>query len=143
VDFAQPQLYSQPGGAWSLVNLDTYFMVVWTAHGVRPGTVSTVRLLGHRVAIRPRVLTYLYDYGDGETLRTADPGDTYPAGRVRHAYRADGAVRVRVTARYTADFAIDSGPFRALDDTLDITGPTRTLGIYQARAHLIPNPGED
>ncbi len=140
VDFAKPRLASQPGGGWTLVNLDTYYLVQWPKAGVRPGQVVTVRLLGHRVKIRPRIDTYLYDYGDGQTLRTTDPGAPYPNGRITHAYQHTGDVRVAVTARYTADFAIDHGPYRALDDTIDLTSPTRTITIYEARAHLIPNP---
>ncbi len=143
VAFARPLLASQPQGAWTLVNLDTYYLVQWPKAGVRPGQVVTVRLLGHRVKIRPRIDTYLYDYGDGQTLRTTDPGAPYPNGRITHAYQHTGDVRVAVTARYTADFAIDHGPYRALDDTVDITSPTRTITIYEARAHLIPNPGEE
>lgn len=143
VDFAKPRLLSQPHGGWALVNLDTYYAVAWPDTGVAPKQVATVQLLGHRVAIRPKVLTYEYDFGDGERLRTDDPGAPYPDGKVRHLYGDVGDVRIRVTARYSADFSVDGGAFRALDDTVDIEGATRTLHVYQARAQLVPGPGEE
>jgi hypothetical protein len=143
VDFARPRLLSQPGGGWALVNFDTYYQVGWPEQGVRPQQVATVHLLGHEVAIRPNIVTYEYDYGDGEKARTDDPGGSYPDGVVRHAYRAVGEVTIGVTARYSADFSLDGGAFRGLDDTVDIAGPVRTLRVYQARAQLIPNPGEE
>jgi hypothetical protein len=143
VDFAKPRLLSQPGGGWTLVHLDTYYAVGWPEQGVRPQQVATVHLLGHDVAIRPKVVTYEYDFGDGEVHRTDDPGGPYPGGRVRHQYRNLGDVGIHVTARYSADFSVDGGAFRGLDDTVDIDGPVRTLHVYQARAQLVPNPGEE
>jgi hypothetical protein len=125
-----------------LVNLDTYYGVTWPVEGVGPGQVATVRLLGHEVAIRPRVTVYEYDFGDGQTRRTADPGGPYPNGQVRHLYQQVGPVTVGVAATYTADFSVDGGGFRGLDDTVRIAGPTRTLQVFQARAQLVPNPGE-
>jgi hypothetical protein len=51
-------------------------------------------------------------------------------------------VTIGVAAVYTADFSVDGGGFRGLDDTVRIAGPTRTLQVYQARAQLVPNPDE-
>jgi hypothetical protein len=142
VDFARPRLASQPQGGWALVNLDTYYAVSWPGEGVAPGEVATVNLLGHTVVIRPKVVEYEYDFGDGEVRRTPDAGGPYPDGNVRHLYRRVGPVTVGVTARYSADFSVDGSGFRALDDTVRIAGPTRELQVYQARAQLVPNPGE-
>jgi len=142
VDFARPRLASQPQGGWALVNLDTYYGVSWPAAGVAPGQVATVRLLGHVVGIRPKIVAFDYDFGDGHHERTADPGGPYPDGDVRHLYGAVGPVTIGVAAVYSADFSVDGGGFRALDDTVRIAGPTRTLRVYQARAQLVPNPGE-
>ena len=143
VDFARPRLASQPQGGWALVNLDTYYAVSWPEEGVAPGQVATVRLLGHTVAIRPKVVEYEYDFGDGRVRRTSDAGGPYPDGNVRHLYRRVGPVTVGVTARYSADFSVDGSGFRALDDTVRIAGPTRELQVYEARARLVPNPGEE
>jgi hypothetical protein len=142
VAFAKPRLASQPQGGWALVNLDTYYGVAWPAVGVRPGQVATVRLLGHEVGIRPKIVEFEYDFGDGQRQRTVDPGGPYPDGNVRHLYEQVGPVTIGVAAVYTADFSVDGGGFRGLDDTVRIAGPTRTLQVYQARAELVPNPGE-
>ena len=142
VDFARPTLSSQPQGGWALVNLDTYYAVTWPQQGVGPGQVATVHLLGHTVGIRPKVVEYEYDFGDGQEQRTDDPGGPYPGGNVRHLYEQVGPVTVGVTARYSADFSVDGSGFRALDETVPIAGPTRELQVYEARAQLIPNPGE-
>ena len=143
VDFARPRLASQPQGGWALVNLDTYYAVSWPEEGVAPGQVANVTLLGHTVAIRPKVVEYEYDFGDGRVRRTSDAGGPYPDGNVRHLYRRVGPVTVGVTARYSADFSVDGSGFRALDDTVRIAGPTRELQVYEARAQLVPNPGEE
>ncbi len=143
VDFARPVLLSQPQGGWSLVNLDTYYVVGWSKAGVRAGKQVAVRLLGHRVVIRPKVVRYVYDFGDGQGESTTDPGAPYPDGQVRHRYQRVGPARVGVVARYSADFSVDGGVFRGLDDTVDIASPTRVLQVYEARATLIPNPGEE
>jgi hypothetical protein len=143
VDFARPTLSSQPQGGWALVNLDTYYAVTWPQEGVGPGQVATVNLLGHTVGIRPKVVEYEYDFGDGQRQRTDDPGGPYPNGHVRHLYRQVGPVTIGVTARYTADFNVDGAGFRPLDDTVPIAGPTRQLQVYEARAQLVPNPGEE
>jgi hypothetical protein len=135
-------LASQPQGGWALVNLDTYYAVSWPEEGVAPGQVATVTLLGHTVAIRPKVVEYEYDFGDGQVRRTSDAGGPYPDGNVRHLYRRVGPVTVGVTALYSADFSVDGSGFRALDDTVRIAGPTRELRVYEARAQLVPNPGE-
>jgi hypothetical protein len=143
VHFAKPVLSSQPAGGWTLVNLDTYYAVDWPVVGVEPREVARVHLLGHEVAIRPEVVEYRYDFGDGQTQRTDDPGGAYPSGHVRHRYRSTGDVRISVTARYSAHFSVDGGGFRALDDTVDVAGPARTVAVYEARAELVPNPGEE
>jgi hypothetical protein len=143
VDFARPTLSSQPQGGWALVNLDTYYAVTWPQEGVGPGQVATVNLLGHTVGIRPKVVEYEYDFGDGQRQRTDDAGGPYPNGHVRHLYRQVGPVTIGVTARYTADFNVDGAGFRPLDDTVPIAGPTRQLQVYEARAQLVPNPGEE
>jgi hypothetical protein len=142
IDFAKPGVHSQPEGDWALVNLETYYAVQWPKQGVRPREVATVHLLGHEVAIRPKVVEYVYDFGDGDRRRTADAGGPYPSGKVTHLYERTGEVRIGVAARYSADFSVDGGAFRALDDTVDIAGPARTLTVYEARAELVPNPGE-
>jgi hypothetical protein len=142
VDFARPRLASQPQGGWALVNLDTYYGVSWPAEGVAPGQGGTVRLVGQGAGIRPGGVEYACGFGDGQRQRTADPGGPYPDGNVRHLYQTVGPVTVGVAATYTADFSVDGGGFRALDDTVRIAGPTRTLQVYQARAQLVPNPGE-
>jgi hypothetical protein len=142
VVFARPGVSSEPVGGWALVNLDTYYAVVWPRAGVGPGEVARVRLLGHVVGIRPRVVQYRYVFGDGDSLGTVDAGGRYPWGRVRHRYQQTGRVRVGVSARYSADFSVDGGPFRGLDETVEVAGPTRVLTVYQARAELVPNPDE-
>ena len=142
VGFARPGVSSEPVGGWALVNLDTYVAVAWPRVGVRPGQVATVHLLGHVVGIRPKVVQYTYVFGDGHSLVSDDAGGRYPWGRVRHRYARTGEVRIGVSARYSADFSVDGGPFRGLDDTVEIAGPTRVLTVYQARAELVPNPDE-
>jgi hypothetical protein len=142
VPFAKPRLTVQPDG-WTLVNLDTYYAITWSSRGVRPREVTTVQLLGHEVAIRPKIVRYEYHFGDSSTQRSSDPGGPYPEGIVRHRYQARGNLTIHATARYTADFSVDGGGFQGLDDTIDIPGPSRPLQVYEARAQLVPDTGTE
>ena len=50
--------------------------------------------------------TWTWDFGDGGALSTADPGGLRPHKAVRHTYSRRGLVRVRVSATWSATYAV-------------------------------------
>ena len=118
---------------FTLVNLETYF---WCgdAAGRDCATVGqgeqVITLLGQQVRIRPRIVDYGWDFGDGA-------GQRISAGRARHLYRHAGAVTVTLTLTWTADYALGAGTFQPIDDTTTTTSPPRTLPVREAQAVIV------
>ncbi len=137
LDFAKPQLRIQPEGNVTLVNLPTYYRVEWPAAGVSPTEVASVTILGMRVRIRPAAERYTYRFGDGSSSGpVADAGGTYPRGRIQHSYQQPATAAASVTARYTADFSVNGGPWQPVDDTVSVPGPTFAIDVREARNRL-------
>lgn len=80
--------------------------------GQGSASVSEVfRIAGEAVSLEARP-SWLWNFGDGTTLATSEPGGRYPQSSVAHAYRHAGAFVVEVTAIWSATFVVDGlGPF--------------------------------
>lgn len=115
----------------TLVNLETYF---WCGDAAGRDCAAlgqgerTVTLLGQPVRIRPRIVGYDWDFGDGEQ-----------AGGVRaaHTYRHATTATVTLTLTWTADYALAGGAFQPVDDTTTTTSPPRSLPVREAQAVLV------
>ena len=112
----------------SFVNLETYF---WCGDGA--GTCAalgeaerTVTLLGQAVRIRPRIVSYEWQFGDGSSQSVI-------AGRVAHIYGRQGAMAVSVTLTWTADYAVGGDGFRPIGGTTTTTSPVRLLPVQEAQ----------
>jgi PKD domain len=116
---------------FTLVNLDTYF---WCADAARSCAdigegQRQVTLLGQAVRVRPKILTYTWDFGDGSGQTTT--------GRATHTYRHSGIVTVTVIITWTADYALPGEDFQSLDDTTTTTSPSRQLPVQEAQAVIV------
>jgi hypothetical protein len=111
----------------TLVNFDTNFYTE-----PRPVTL-TLTLLGQRVGVEATPTTYRWDFGDGTTAVTSDPGAAYPDLGVTHRY-ADARVTVRpsVTTTYTARFRVGGGGWQDVGGTVTATGPPTALRVAEA-----------
>jgi hypothetical protein len=128
------------GVVWSdprvrtVVNLETYF---WCGDAVgrtceAAGQAErSVTLLGQSVRIRPRIVSYRWDFGDGSTA-VVGPGE-----RAAHTYAVAGDVSVRVTATWTADYAVGGGAFQPIGDTTITTSAVRVLPVREAEAVIV------
>jgi hypothetical protein len=68
-------------------------------------------LMGQSVTVQARPV-WRWEFGDGVSLVTLDPGGAYPNTGVAHAYRRAGAQAVRLTTSWSASFDVgDLGPF--------------------------------
>jgi hypothetical protein len=139
--FAHPLVHVQPEGNLTLVQLPTYYQVVWPAEGFEPGEVATVQLLGRTVRLRPRAVSYTYRFGDGITSGpTSDAGGPYPTGRVRHTYVRAGEVPVSIVATYTGDYQLGGGAWEPVGLTVPVAGDPVTVQVSEARARLEGSP---
>ena len=137
VQFAEPVVHVQPEGNVTLVNLPTYYEVLWPTAGVEPEETASVQLLGRSVRIRPLTESFVYRFGDGASLGpTPDAGGSYPDGTVRHTYDAPARAAVSVEARYGGEFSVDGGPWQQVGDTVVIPGPATGVQVREARARL-------
>ena len=118
---------------FTLVNLETYF---WCGDAAGRGCdvigegERTITLLGQRVRIRPRIVDYAWDFGDGT-------GQRFSGGRAQHTYRHAETATVTLTLTWTADYALAGGAFQPIDDTTTTASPPRTLPVREAQAVLV------
>lgn len=118
---------------FTLVNLETYF---WCgdAAGRDCATLGegerSITLLGQQVRIRPRIVDYAWDFGDGA-------GQRITAGKAAHTYRHADPVQITLTLTWTADYALAGGPFQPIDDTTTTSSPPRTLPVREAQAIIM------
>jgi hypothetical protein len=116
----------------TLVNFDTIFYT-----RVRVGDMP-VTLLGQRVVVRPRVQSFLYDFGDGETFGpTTNPGAPYPRKDITHVYARRGAVEASVAVTYRGQYSVAGGPWQEVPGSVTIAGPPTPVRIVGARSELI------
>jgi hypothetical protein len=119
---------------WTLVNLETYFWcgdVAGRTCALLGQGEQTVVLLGQPVRIRPRIVSYGWEFGDG-AVQTVGGGQ-----RATHVYRAVAPAAVRVTLTWTAEFSVGGGPFAAIGGTTTTTSPAVVLPVRQARPVLV------
>lgn len=117
----------------TLVNLETYF---WCGDGGRTCELigegeRTVTLLGQPVRIRPRILSYRWDFGDGA-------GQEISAGKAAHTYAHAMTATVTLTLTWTADYAVGTGAFQDIGDTTTTTSPARALPVREAESVIVP-----
>lgn len=117
----------------TLVNLETFF---WCADTAGRGCdlvgegERTVTLLGQPVRIRPRILSYAWEFGDGT-------GQAITAGKAAHTYQHAITADISVTLTWTADYAVGAAAFQPIGDTTTTTSPVRALPVREAESVII------
>ena len=121
----------QPDHGWVLVNKPT---VVHADGG--PQTLTTT-ILGTAVTITATPTSYAWDFGDGVTLTTADPGRPWPAGTLTHTYTKIGALDLSLTTTWSATYAVAGDPaVHGVPGTATTTSTSR-LEVRERRAYLV------
>ena len=141
----------QIGSAWThtaLINAET---VLWAATDP-DRTLPTATVVGRRVQLRIAFDHANWDFGDGTTDTTTDPGQPYSkadpcttaqcAQYYGHTYRSTGPATITLTVAWHAEFSLDNGATWTAVDTVPLTGPetTHQLDVAQARGVLVPDP---
>jgi hypothetical protein len=105
-----------------------------SGQAVRVGPWS-YSLVGFRVTLRA-VTSWTWNFGDGVTLATVDPGGKYPNLHVSHVYRKPGTVVVRLSSSWTGTYTVDGlGPFVISPQVRQLAA--LSLPLREARAVLI------
>lgn len=126
------ELVIQPPDGLTLVNFDTNFYTTSTEPISR-----TVTLLGRRVTLEATPSTFLWTFGDGESLTTSDPGAPYPQLRVTHNYLRKGTYRPSLATTYTGRYRVGGGPWRQIPGTVTIDGTGQALRAIEAEPKLV------
>lgn len=127
----QPEPRFQPAGG-ALVNLAVVFR-----SGQQEGTrVDSFDLLGMPVEVAATP-SWVWDFGDGSTLRTSDAGSRWPDTTVSHVYRSAGSYDVTVNASWSGQFTVDDlGPFD-VDGGAVTQDATVEVVVREAPAELV------
>ncbi|NII70789.1 PKD domain-containing protein [Microbacterium ulmi] len=102
-------------------------------------------LLGWDVVVRFVPAAYVFEFGDGTTLRTTTGGATWEQLRqapftptaTSHAYRERGTYAVRVTVRYTASVDFGSGLWRPVAGYVEASTGGYDVRVVEVRTALV------
>ena len=134
----------------TLVNIQT---LLWARTGTAR-SLGQVMVVGQPVWLKIVFDHAAWDFGDGVRASSAVPGKAYDDVGDRcaqvlcpdyygHVYRSAGPVRITLVVSWTASYSLDGTHFQQLAGG-PITGPAAStaLTVRQARAVLVPNPGD-
>lgn len=93
----------QPAGR-GVVNLPTLFST-----NTPLAQVFDETLLGVQVTLNVDA-SWTWDFGDGTTLTSTDPGGAYPITSLNHVYVVSGSYVVTLTTNWTGTFSMAGGP---------------------------------
>ena len=93
----------QPAGS-GVVNLPTLFST-----NTPVAQVFNETLLGVQVTLNVDA-SWTWDFGDGTTLTSTDPGGAYPVASLSHVYLVAGSYIVTLTTNWTGTFSMAGGP---------------------------------
>ncbi|UJP40099.1 PKD domain-containing protein [Cellulomonas palmilytica] len=92
---------------------------------------------GVDVVVTPE--SYTWDFGDGETVVTADPGRPYPAFVVTHTYLDLGRRTISLTTAWSGRYRLDmdpSGRWRDVEGTTHTVDQGEEFEVIELRGHL-------
>ncbi|MDO5661860.1 MAG: PKD domain-containing protein [Brachybacterium sp.] len=99
-------------------------------------------LLDTPVAVRAIPVSYHWDFGDGNTLTTDDPGRPHPHKDVTARYSSDGWYDVTLTTTYRGEYSVDGGAWQDIDGSVDV--PSAPVAIYsRSLESRLVNPDRD
>ncbi|MFD5822492.1 hypothetical protein [Nesterenkonia xinjiangensis] len=119
--------------------------------------VISQEMLGYDVDIRALPSQFHWDYGDGTTRTTSDPGEPLPefdsAGFevnrtdtetiTSHAYSETGRFPVTVDTVFLGEYRIDGGPWIAIPGSATLTSEPGEADIWRISSRNVSGPCED
>ena len=127
----------QPPGAKALVSK---IVIVYTSGDSQ--TMET-QVGGTPVTIVATPASYTWDWGDGTTTTTKDPGAAYPNHTVFHKYShtAQGVV-ISLTTTWSATYSIGGGPAQPISGTLTTTDTSNPFDLVRRISYLTDDAEE-
>jgi len=123
----------QPGNG-AIVNLPALFATNTPAE-----QVFTETLLGIPVTLDVQA-SWTWDFGDGTTLTTTDPGGAYPVTTLSHTYLQSAHVTVALTTNWTGTYAMAGGPAATIPGgPIPRVSAPFALDIHEAHGVLVTN----
>ncbi len=99
----------------------------------------TFDLVGFQIVLQGKA-TWDWDFGDGASVSTQEPGGAWPDTSVAHTFTSAGHFPVEVTSSWEAWFTVDGmGPFRVGGEPVVQVAPPLDVEVLQARAELVAN----
>ena len=127
----------QPPGAKALVSK---IVIVYTSGDSQ--TMET-QVGGTPVTIVATPASYTWDWGDGTTTTTKDPGAAYPDHTVFHKYShtADNVV-ISLTTTWSATYSVEGGPAQPISGTLTTTDTANPFDLVRRISYLTDDAEE-
>ena len=127
----------QPPGAKALVSK---IVIVYTSGDSQ--TLET-EVGGAPVTIVATPVSYAWDWGDGATTTTTDPGAAYPDQTVFHKYShtAKGVV-ISLTTTWSATYSVEGGPAQPISGTLTTTDTANPFDLVRRISYLTDDAEE-
>jgi hypothetical protein len=122
----------QPPDGLTLVNFKTNFYTTSTT------PISTsLTLLGQQVTLEATPASFVWNFGDGESTSTTEPGAPYPDLTITHSYLRKGDYLPSLSTTYTGRYRIATGAWQTIPGTVTIDGPGQPLRAVEAQPKLV------
>lgn len=126
------------GGGWVLVNIET---IVYT--DAAPQTFD-VTLLNTPVQVTATPVRHLWDFRDGHTLTTTEPGAPWPNHTVYHVYEqatAPGAPhQIGLSTVWQGSYSVAGGPTQPITGFVTTHTETAPVEVRTVRTYLTTDP---
>ncbi|WP_231601741.1 PKD domain-containing protein [Salinibacterium sp. NG253] len=124
---------------WMIVGLDTNFYATTSAH------VVDGILFGGTAQVRFTPIAYNWDYGDGSTSTTSNPGRTWAKYRITefdptptsYVYQEPGNYTITLAVTYAAEYRVAGSSWQNVVGTLTIVAPPLTATAGHATTVLV------
>ncbi|ASR55577.1 hypothetical protein [Cellulomonas sp. PSBB021] len=126
--------HRQPSGEEALVNKP---LIVYADAEHRTFRTD---LFGFGIDVDVYPVEYTWDFGDGQTLTTVDPGSPYPSFDVAHTYSQELTATVTLTTAWEGKYRVDEDPdheWRDIQGTAHTTTPFEPFDVIELRSTLV------
>ncbi len=103
----------------------------------------TTTIAGRVVQVRATPVLYTFDYGDGTSKTTTNPG--YRLGDdiwdeetpTSHQYKEAKDFTFTLTTTYRGEYSVEGGPWQVIDGTVEQTGEGQLVRVWQTKVGLV------
>ncbi|WP_010203038.1 PKD domain-containing protein [Salinibacterium sp. PAMC 21357] len=135
----QPPTAGMQPNQWMIVGLDTNFYATASAH-IIDGT-----LFGGTAQVRFTPVSYRWQYGDGHTATTSNPGRTWAQSRIAefdptptsHVYEEPGNYSITLAVTYAAEYRVAGSNWQTVVGTITIVAPPLSATAGHATTVLV------